>query len=369
MYLDKILKIGLSATLGLLIVLLVVLCYFLWVVASHFTSNNVINTQNSLTNLLPQHEILFDNQAESSGKTVLNIDTTTDTHYSQSTDGEIENSIASPIHQLLNQLTTLSEGMAKQGVKFHPMEDIEQAEHLQFIESLYNELMLDPTQLSALITQFETSDPESFMTKIVATVLSKVGGREVETIALSLASDVSRTVKDRRMALNILQNQSAPGPSPEARRRLFNFIANEAEAELAEYGMIAVRGGLSSAADIQLAQKTFTPFLTDTDEHLRRHSAYQISEFARTATDLDPLLPMVSDKDFNVRARVIGSLAESKFTSPKVKETLFEVLRTENEDPLLRKLAFDGIKRYSLEATELAELKSLDDSLFNVFTQ
>jgi len=269
-----------------------------------------------------------------------------------------------PDEKMANSLDSLRKNIASDNVNLqdrHPVQgpnDNYSALRIQLSTALQDK----PELLQDLIDIF-VEDPDSLLGREISAVLAETGAEEVQTAALDIAlNDTNYDHGQRTAALfTVAEMDSISG---DTRDRLVNNLSVESDTELLQFSLIALRPAPGTQEDSTRVHTALASTIQNDDEHVRRHAAYQMAEWATSDNDLAPLRVMaLEEPDVNARARAIMSIGESSFRSPENKAVLWAVVNNNSEPGPVRQAAWKSLRDYPLTQSELSTFNNTGEQI------
>lgn len=232
------------------------------------------------------------------------------------------------------------------------------AEYSEFRRDLLEAVEANPALVEDLLDAF-SEDPNSLLGRELSAVLAETGLPEVQSAALDIALNSDEYDEgDRGSALFVLSEMDSIGG--ETRDRLLDSYAEEESSELLQFSLMALKPAPSTAEDYAHVHETLLETMDTDDEHVRRHAAYQMAEWATSNDDLAPVRAMaLEDPDVNARARAIVSLGSSSIKSDENRAVLDAVAYDAREPIVVRLAALEALLAYPLSSAELSAYQTL----------
>lgn len=269
--------------------------------------------------------------------------------------------------KLNNLLGELAEKIAEAAKPlYHPAIGVERDEEFfVYRAAMLNAIEEDPTLVYNLLDIF-SQDPNSHMGRQVGAVLSETDLPEVQRVALDVAFDQNQyDHAQRSSALFLIADMDQIDGT--TRDRLVESYSTEQDPELLQYSVIALKPSPGTAEDYTRVNEALSKLSVNDDADLRRHSAYQIAEWATNNEDLAQVRSIaLNDSDINARARAIMSIAESPIKSAENREILKSAIYSTNDQAAVRKEALLGLNTYELSSEEVYEYQNLLKDLDNL---
>lgn len=265
---------------------------------------------------------------------------------------------------LLNILNELRHEAAKSDKKLlHPAAGVSlDDEFFEYRALMAEAIEEDPSLVYALIDAFSL-DPNSHFGRQLSAVLSETGLPEVQSAILDIGlGQYHYSDEARSAALFLIADMDEIDGA--TRDRLVESYSLEQDPELLQYSLIALKTVPSTAEDFTRVNKALTQLTFQEDEHVRRHSVYQLAEWATNNEDLSQVRTLaLNDADINTRARAIMSIAKSPIKSDDNKALLTKAIYSNQDSALVRQKALKGLSTYELTSDELYEYDNLSKEL------
>ncbi|KZN54540.1 hypothetical protein N474_02115 [Pseudoalteromonas luteoviolacea CPMOR-2] len=234
-------------------------------------------------------------------------------------------------------------------------------------ESLRTQLLLameqEPDLVDDLLVEFLNA-PNSLLGRELSSVLSQSAQPKVQQAALDLAFDFSLLDEERAAGLIMVSNMKQI--DGRTRDRILEHIDSRSEltSDMQQFSLMALKPAPSSEEDYTRVHATLSRTMLTEDGDVRRHSVYQMAQWATKDSDLVPVREIaLNDPDINTRARAIMSIADSKMKSKNNRQVLWLVANNSGEPPALRTYALKSLSSYTLSSDELANLKVLKSKI------
>ncbi|MCF2860287.1 hypothetical protein L1286_22655 [Pseudoalteromonas sp. SMS1] len=217
----------------------------------------------------------------------------------------------------------------------------------------------DPSLVDELMIEF-FNEPNSLLGRELSLVLSQSALPKAQHAALDLAFDLSQTDEDRAAGLILVSNMAQIDGN--TRDRILAHIESRSEvtSDMQQFSLMALRPSPSSEEDYRRVHEILNESMQTEDSDVRRHSVYQLAQWANKDSDLTPVRQSaLHDPDINTRARAIMSIADSSIQSDKNRHVLWQVSNNIDEPSELRMYALKSLSSYTLSNNELSNLSAL----------
>lgn len=175
----------------------------------------------------------------------------------------------------------------------------------------------------------------------------------MQSAALNIGLDQGQySSEERAAALFVVGNMDSI--DGETRDRLLESYSYEQDSEILQFSLIALKPAVSTADDYARVNETLASLVVNDDENVRRHSVYQMAEWATSNDDLIEVRAVaLNDPNVNTRARAIMSIADSSIQSSENKAILVGVVNGAVEPVAVRQAALDSLNTYPLTSAEM----------------